>query len=793
MKKLLIIATIFYLLGYQSIGQTQRETDSIQRKRYFDSVNKLSATDHSEMMQQLRITSLRPGPSGNPSAPNAANIDEDKASPYTTLPDPLVLNNGKKVTDANTWWTQRRPEIIEYFDREIYGRVPKNIPKVNWEVISTTKEKNGDFDVITKKLRGHVDNSSYPQIEVNIDLTLTTPANASGPVPVMMEFGFNFPPGFRMPGNTNGPTWQQQLLAKGWGYAILIPTSYQADNGAGLRQGIIGLVNKGQPRKPDDWGTLKAWAWGASRALDYFETDKNVDAKHVGIEGLSRYGKAAIVTMAYEPRFAIGFIGSSGAGGTKILRRVYGEQVENLASSGEYHWFAGNFIKYAGPLTPNDLPVDAHELIALCAPRPVFISSGSPTVEGRWVDAKGMFLGGAYAGPVYRLLGKKDLGTNEMPPMETALTAGEIAFRQHSGGHTTGPNWPVFIDYASKYFNQPQINNYESLKDHFKKYFPIGVAVNSRNIHGEEADFIKTQFNSVTPENDMKWALIHPEENRYNWRNADSIVAFAVNNKMRIRGHNLCWHNQVPGWLFKNSDGTTVSKEVLLQRLKDHIYTVVSRYKGKIYAWDVVNEAISDKPDEYLRNSEWYKICGEEYIAKAFQYAHEADPKALLFYNDYNEISAVKREKIYKLVMHLKETGVPINGIGLQGHWAVNEPSKEQLDSTIRRFAQTGLILQITELDISVYPKEHNARQRRAEDADTSFSEEKEQKQLEIYKMCFDLFKKYRKSIKGVTFWNVSDRRSWLDNFPVVGRKDYPLLFDKNLQPKKAYWAVIKD
>ncbi len=246
--------------------------------------------------------------------------------------------------------------------------------------------------------------------------------------------------------------WQQQLLEKGWGAAVIVPTSYQADNGAGLTQGIIGLVNKGQPRTPDQWGALKAWAWGASRAVDYFETDKAIDKSKIGIEGLSRYGKAAIVAMAYEPRFAIGFIGSSGAGGTKILRRVYGEQVENLASSGEYHWFAGNFIKYGGSLTSNDLPVDAHELVALCAPRPVFISSGSPTVEGRWVDAKGMFLGGVYAGPVYKLLGKQDLGTSTFPDIETGLTSGEIAWRQHAGGHTTGPNWPSFIQYASKYF-----------------------------------------------------------------------------------------------------------------------------------------------------------------------------------------------------------------------------------------------------------------------------------------------------------------------------------------------------
>jgi hypothetical protein len=429
--------------------------DSIRR----DSINKVTQLDYKNMLALLHITSTRPGPSGNPQAPNAANIDESKASPYTTLPDPLTLKNGKKVTDAQMWWNKRRPEIVEDFDSEVYGRVPKNTPKVKWEVVKDTMEMNGNFSVHTKKLVGHIDNSSYPSLSVNIDLTLSTPTNAKGPVPVIMEFGFIFPPGFAPPRDTSRnppPTWQQQLLAKGWGYAILIPTSFQADNGAGLTQGIIGLTNKGQPRKPDDWGTLRAWAWGASRALDYFETDKSVDAKHVGIEGLSRYGKATIVTMAHDPRFAIAFVGSSGAGGTKILRRVFGEQVENLASSGEYHWFAGNFIKYAGPLTPNDLPVDAHELIALCAPRPVFISSGSPAVEGRWVDAKGMFLGGAYAGSVYKLLGKKDLGTTEMPPMETALMDGDIAFRQHSGGHTTGPNWPYFIMFASRYFD-PQI------------------------------------------------------------------------------------------------------------------------------------------------------------------------------------------------------------------------------------------------------------------------------------------------------------------------------------------------
>ncbi len=340
---------------------------------------------------------------------------------------------------------------------------------------STTRERNGDVPVVAEKLVGHVDNSSYPQITVNIQLTLTTPADATGPVPVMIEFGFGGfpargpgapkaapkaatrPGGFPGPGG-GGPSWQQQLLAKGWGYAIIVPSSIQADNGGGLTLGIIGLCNKGQPRKADDWGALRAWAWGASRALDYFETDKAVDARQVGIEGLSRYGKAALVAMAYEPRFAIGFIGSSGEGGAKLHRRNFGELVENVAGSLEYHWMAGNFLKYAGPLTPADLPVDAHELIALCALRPTFISYGAsegPGAEGQWVDQRGSFMAAVAAGPVFKLLGKKDLGTSEFPPVETGLIEGDLAFRQHRGGHTTGPNWPTFLEFASRYIKPP--------------------------------------------------------------------------------------------------------------------------------------------------------------------------------------------------------------------------------------------------------------------------------------------------------------------------------------------------
>ena len=347
--------------------------------------------DHQRILDLLHITSLRRGPDGDPKLPTAANFDESKVAPYSSLPDPLVLNNGNKVKTAKIWWESRRPEIVEDFDREIYGQVPNNTPKVNWEVTSITSEKNGNVPVVTKKLVGHVDNSSYPFVTVDIQLTLTFPANATGPVPVMMEFGLSPEVMAAMRKRLseaqwaalagNGPSWQQQVLLKGWGCATLIPTSVQADNGEGLTEGIIGLVNQGQPRKLDDWGALRAWAWGASRALDYFETDTSVDSKSVGIEGLSRYGKAALVAMAYDSRFAIAFVGSSGAGGAKILRRTFGEQVENIASTAEYHWMAGNFLKYAGPLAPNDLPVDAHELVALCAPRPVFISSGSQQVE----------------------------------------------------------------------------------------------------------------------------------------------------------------------------------------------------------------------------------------------------------------------------------------------------------------------------------------------------------------------------------------------------------------------------
>jgi dienelactone hydrolase len=413
----------------------------------------------------LGIQQTRPGANGDPKSPQAANYDESKADVYPNLPDPLLLENGKRVTTAKQWWTQRRPQIVGLFDEDILGRTPARLPGVKWEVVSTVKEKNGDFPVITKKLIGHVDNSADPAIQVEIELELSTPANATGPVPVILELGFSKQfmaelikrfPQFAQQMQQQGPTWQQQVLAKGWGYAEYVPASVQPDNAAGLTEGIIGLVNKGKPRKLDDWGALKAWGWGASKCLDYFQTDGAVDAKQVGIEGHSRYGKAALVTMAYDPRFAIGYISSSGEAGAKLYRHIFGEEVGNIAAAVSFHWMAGNFLRYDGPLNTGDLPVDAHELIALCAPRPVFISGGATQGDG-WVDAKGMFLAAAAAGPVYRLLGKKDLGTTTSPPIETTLIDGDIAFRQHTGGHTPAPNWPTFITFASRYLRGPPV------------------------------------------------------------------------------------------------------------------------------------------------------------------------------------------------------------------------------------------------------------------------------------------------------------------------------------------------
>lgn len=421
-------------------------------------LNWTTEQDHQDMMQQLGIKALRPGPSGRPEAPNQANYDEAKANPFPDFPEALTLKNGQKVTTAAMWWNERRPEIVEDFEREVLGRVPQNAPKVTWKLIETSYTTVASHPVVEKQLIGHADNSTCPEITVEIQMTLVIPAPPRAAVPVIMMFT-----------RTANPTAAEQLISDGWGYAAINPVSIQADNGAGLTRGIIGLANKGQRRKPDDWGALRAWAWGASRGLDYLETDKDVDAHHVGIEGVSRYGKAALVAMAFDSRFAVVLVGSSGEGGAKPHRRNFGEAVENLSGAGEYHWMAGNFLKYGasdavfGSRNAGDIPVDSNELIALCAPRLTFISYGSPEHgDAHWLDQQGSFMATVAAGAVFRLLGAKDLGVTQdyratkMPPIETGLLDGRLAWRQHNGGHTDGPNWEYFIPWADRFFKHPQ-------------------------------------------------------------------------------------------------------------------------------------------------------------------------------------------------------------------------------------------------------------------------------------------------------------------------------------------------
>jgi hypothetical protein len=505
MKKKKILILVLLAFGSMAFAQ-QKPVDSAA---YPKPVTFTAQQDHDNMMKQLGIKALRPGPSGDDKAPNHANYDETLANPCPNLPDVLTLKNGKKVTTPEMWLKLRRPEIVEDFEREVYGRVPKSVPGVTWKVKVTDKEFMGFTPVIAKQLIGHVDNSSYPLIDVNIQVTLVIPANAKKPVPLLMMFAqsalpspaqpskddlekindavkdmlikahpelkeiFDHYPAYTpiaaqnygynpfAPHGPGDPPTAQQLIADGWGYILIDPSSIQADNGAGLTRGIIGLVNKGQLRKPDDWGALRAWAWGAARALDYLEANEPmVDAKNVGIEGVSRYGKAALVTLAFEPRFAMGLIGSSGEGGAKLHRRNWGEALESL-TGGEYYWMAGNFMKYGasdavfGPKTANDLPVDAHELIALCAPRLTFISYGVPEQgDAKWLDHQGSYMAAVAAGPVFRLLGAKDLGvsddyhTEKMPPVNIGLLDGRLAWRQHDGGHTDAPNVKYFIKWA---------------------------------------------------------------------------------------------------------------------------------------------------------------------------------------------------------------------------------------------------------------------------------------------------------------------------------------------------------
>ena len=417
-----------------------------------DSLQALTRQDHAQMLLQLGLSEVRPG--RDPNSPDPArqpNYDEFTANPYVFYPDPLTTFAGKPVKNARAWYRERRPELVRVFEDEIYGRIPADVPAVRWEVVKEEKVMMEDVPCITRELAGVVDNSAYPALSVRLQASVTWPEAAGRNIPVIVEFGYALGNrAFAWPGAPKTKSWQQQVVERGWAAAVIVTGSIQADGGHGLRSGIIGLTNKGEWRKPTDWGALRAWGWGASRLLDYFEADPQFDATKVAIEGVSRNGKAALVTMAFDERFAAGFIASSGKGGAAPWRRDCGEGLGNLAGSEEYHWMAGNFIKYgADPLHEGDIPVDQHELIALCAPRPCLISGGLPAGD-QWQDIIGMFIATVKAAPVYELLGAKGPGTDVFPGPNHGLMDGELAFREHDGGHEAGPNWPYFLDFFDR-------------------------------------------------------------------------------------------------------------------------------------------------------------------------------------------------------------------------------------------------------------------------------------------------------------------------------------------------------
>jgi endo-1,4-beta-xylanase len=345
---------------------------------------------------------------------------------------------------------------------------------------------------------------------------------------------------------------------------------------------------------------------------------------------------------------------------------------------------------------------------------------------------------------------------------------------------------------ATKGTNQDGQANDDSLYKAYAAYFPIGTAINPELdlASGERRAFIAKQYNSVTPENQMKPKQIHPQADKWNWEPADNIVAFAKKNNMKVRGHALVWQQNVPKWM-STENGKLVSKEGLLAKMKSHIAQVMDRYKNDVYCWDVVNEAISDKADEIFRENDTLNIiAGEAYIEMAFRFAREADPKAQLYYNDYRFSNPVKRKKIYDLLKRLKERGTPIDGVGLQSHYTPNEVTEAYLQETFDMFSNLGLKIQITELDVSVY----NYRDKNHPDAainDDAYTDARKQAQEDFYKMLFSVYRKNKDKITAVTFWGSSDaRKNYRTNR--IGKMDYPFLFDENRMPKQVFFAVTR-
>ena len=342
-----------------------------------------------------------------------------------------------------------------------------------------------------------------------------------------------------------------------------------------------------------------------------------------------------------------------------------------------------------------------------------------------------------------------------------------------------------------------------SLKDAYRGCFMVGAALNSAQFTGQdtvEVALVKAQFNSISAENVLKWEVIHPQSGVYDFSSADKYVEFGQQNQMFIIGHNLVWHSQVPRWVFADAQGNAVSRDVLLQQLRDHIMTVVGRYKGRINGWDVVNEALNE--DGTLRQSPWMKIIGEDYIEKAFRYAHEADPQTELYYNDYSLENEAKRKGALALIKKLKEAGVPITGVGLQGHVNLDWTTTDQIETSITEFAKLGVKVMITELDVDVLPwptKNQTADVSLHSEADPQLNpypnELPEAAQQALSKRYADLFATYAKHcglVTRVTFWGVTDKDSWKNDWPIRGRTNYPLLFDRKAQPKPAFDAVIQ-
>jgi hypothetical protein len=449
-----------------SVAQTPRMPTTEERA----AITAGSQAERAREIKLLGITEMQqPATAYDIGKPGNANYDEAKANPYPILPALLVMKNGKTISSP-TQWPQRRKELLDLFAENVYGKIPAHIPAVTWKVESAQETTVSGIPAVVKHIIGHVDNSAYPAITVNIVADVVTPVSTRGKkVPVIIGGGtlhpFNFTPRPAAPGQVvhrmamppDPPDSAKLLLQAGWGFVARASNEVQADNGAGLDKGIIGLVNHGKPRSLDDWGVLRAWGWADSRILDYLQTDPDADGARVGVMGHSRGGKAALVAMVDDSRFAIGYISSSGAGGADLYRRNYGEMMGNLCGDSEFHWFAANFLRYcAVGHSANEMPVDSHEFIALVAPRPVFIGGGALITDPEyapgdaWQDAQGMFMAAAAASPAWKLLGYEGLGTSAFPPMNTFINTGRIAFRQHQYGHTPAPNWPYFLEFAQK-------------------------------------------------------------------------------------------------------------------------------------------------------------------------------------------------------------------------------------------------------------------------------------------------------------------------------------------------------